>query len=131
MKRLYGNIAVFLLAAKLRLVIAFNSTLKGKIDGVTRALQKAATPWDRRADDRVLSMMGTEAGASVEKIFEREIRSILRRKDSVEEKERKLAHLKSHLDIPFLADGFKSSIGLKISFAQAHLRLKPTQDDIS
>lgn len=102
--------------------------LPEKIERMTLALRKAVKPWDLKADDRVISPMGISAGAELEDIVVQEIDSIQNGAGDFEKKKALLVALQDEMIvIPWLAEGFKSSIKVKIAFAIADLKLNQPQ----
>jgi len=90
-----------------------------KISKMGETFYKATKEWNTLKDDRVLSMMVISAGAEVEDLVEQEIDSILEEKDPLE-KEKKLSDLLYEINvIPWLAEGFKVSIRIKIASARS------------
>jgi hypothetical protein len=105
--RQLGDEAVKKLAAEFKEIINLKSTVKDRIDKMTSALQAAVLPWNIKGDDRVLGEMTIEAGAALEQMVDNELSNV-----------KILKTLKSDVDnIPWLADGFKSSIKVKIAIA--------------
>ena len=99
-----------------------------KIEKMTMALWKAVKPWDLKADDRVISLMGISAGAEIEDMVVQEIDSIQSGAGDFEKKKALLIALQDEMIvIPWLAEGFKSSIKVKIAFAIADLKLNQFQ----
>ena len=85
--------------------------LDGKIERMTLALHNATQPWDKKGDDRVISLMKISAGAEIEDIVVQEIEVIHFGKGTIEDKRAKLIRLQDEMIvIPWLPEGFKSSM---------------------
>jgi hypothetical protein len=97
-------------------------TFSEKIERMTGALQAAMGPWNMKGDDRVLSLMRIAAGAVTEELALDEIARLKR--TGGDEAAKGLEALAREIGkISWLADGFKSSIKVAISFATADLRM--------
>lgn len=122
LSRRNGDLAVEKLTEEFeKIIISKRSFLEG-ITKIDETLQKAAWSWNLKGDDRVLSMMRIQAGTAAEDIAKYEISKIAGSSESYEQKKEKLENLRRKINnIPWLAKGFKSSIGLDISFSIAQL----------
>ena len=119
-----GDKAIEQLKKEFKAIVLSSKTFQEKVETMTEAFQKAAPEWNLKGDDRVLSMMSIEAGSSIDEIADAEIKIIEDSQDSIEEKRAKLESLKKEIDkIPWLAEGFKSSLNVKITFSSAGIKL--------
>lgn len=106
-KWIEGDRAVEQFKKKVKSIVDSNKSIEARAKDMTDELQKAAAPWDLKGDDRVLSMMNMEAGVAFSEMIEKEIKNAS--KDRLDEL-RKLVE-----GVSWLARGFKSSLGVKIS----------------
>jgi len=95
-----------------------------KIDKMTELLKSSTKTWEAKGDERVLGLMGISIGAEVEDIVVQEIDAIqLGEENSAQKKALLVALLNEIMSIHWLAEGFKSSIKVKVAFAIADLKV--------
>lgn len=100
-------------------IISSKLSYKEKIEQADKAYRKAVEPWTKKGDERVLDSMRIAAGSAIDDIVEAEIGRGL--------DEEKLKALREDvIKISWLAEGFKSSIRLKIAFRIADVKMKMT-----
>jgi len=119
-----GNKAVEALEKEFDGIVKQKSAFKDKINLMSDAFQKAIGPWNLAGDDRVLSAMRIAAGSAVEEIVQVDVQAVssegkLAPKDRIE----RLKSIRVEVEtIPWLADGFKSSLKAEIAFAITDLQ---------
>lgn len=116
-----GDAAVRALEQKLQSVMAERMPFSVASAKISEIYLGSTGAWNLKGDDRVLSLMRTAASSAIEEAAQREIDGILA--DTERDARGRLQALKEELGrIEWLPEGFRSSLGMEISFAIASAR---------
>ena len=119
-----GDRAITRLQREMNSIAASNIRLPQKILKMNIAFEKAATPFRRGADSRIMDGIRHAAGDAVTQMVKLELssdRSVVG--EDLHDNEARLKSIQNEISaIPWLATEFKSTINLEISFAMAKLR---------
>lgn len=92
---------------KINLIISQKESFSKKIDQLCDLFQTEAMPYNYSGNDRILSKMQNEVNSIIERLVEIELQNLTKQE---------LTMLENDIEnIPFLKEGFKSSIRLKIA----------------
>lgn len=119
-----GDRAVTRLQREMNSIVESNNRMPQKILKLNIAFEKAATPFRRGGDGRIMSGMKNAAGAAVTQMVRAEIAQVpaLPGEDIHDREARLKSILNEIAAIPWLAPEFKSTINMEITFAMAKLR---------